>query len=191
MALRHPAHRAFSHWRMEVRRGAEDLAFAAAISATGRLRVSAAPDGVHRVHSYVERGFYAGQVERALALFGRSRVLFLRTDRLWTDPAATLAEVHGFLGAAPLPPAASRYVAPRVPSAGGIIPEAPAAGLVRSLTELYASDIARTECLTGLSLSDWLAPDYREPMTPTPRSRWSPAFGAASLEGVPTFAAGR
>lgn len=190
MALRHPAHRAFSHWRMETRRGAEDLGFAAAISGTGRLRVSGAPGGVHRVHSYVERGFYAGQVERAISLFGRSHVLFLRTDRLWTDPAATLAEVHRFLGTVPIPPTASRYVVPCVPRARRAVPDALATSMVRSLTELYASDIARTAGLTGLSLSDWLSPEYREPMTSAPRARRSPPFPAASLEAVPSFASG-
>src|SRR6476661_6425498 len=59
LSLRHPSFRAYSHWRMEVSRGAENLSFSAAIKPAGRQRVSQSTNGVHRVYSYVERGFYA------------------------------------------------------------------------------------------------------------------------------------
>lgn len=72
MCLRHPGFRAYSHWHMETQRGVETMPFATAVSPTGRLRVSADPTGVHRTFSYVERGFYSYQIERALALFPHS-----------------------------------------------------------------------------------------------------------------------
>ncbi|MCA8901940.1 MAG: sulfotransferase [Hyphomonas sp.] len=100
--LRHPAFRAFSHWRMEYKRQWDDLPFEEAISTEGRRRVETAPGGVHRVYSYVERGFYAPQVLRLLGLFPRSQILFLRTDEMWKAPAAVLARIEEFLGVRPV-----------------------------------------------------------------------------------------
>lgn len=50
VGLRHPAFRALSHWRMETARGVEAFSFSEAIR-TGRGRVAAAPNGVHREFS--------------------------------------------------------------------------------------------------------------------------------------------
>lgn len=69
--LRHPSFRAYSHWRMEMARHRETLPFEIAISKSGRQRVAEAPGGVHRTHSYVERGFYAEQVVGVLSRFPR------------------------------------------------------------------------------------------------------------------------
>jgi hypothetical protein len=84
--LRHPAFRAHSQWRMEARRGMDTFSFAEAITPVGRQRVLDMPNKVHRVFSYVERGFYSAQIERLFNLFPRERVLFFRTDQLWTAP---------------------------------------------------------------------------------------------------------
>jgi hypothetical protein len=86
VALRHPSLRAYSHWKMEVGRGSDTLPFCEAIGWKARQRVRTAPHGVHRVFSYVERGFYSTQIERLLGLFPRKQVIFFRTDRLWSDP---------------------------------------------------------------------------------------------------------
>lgn len=93
VALRHPAERAWSHWRMEVARDAETLSFSEAIRG-GRARVR----GADRSYSYVERGFYVAQLEAVLALFPRDRVLLLRQDRLLREPESTLDQVCDFLG---------------------------------------------------------------------------------------------
>lgn len=89
LLLRHPAFRAWSHWRMETMRGYEVLPFSAAIRPIGRERVRAATGGVHRVFSYVERGLYAPQVERLLRLFPDRQLLVVRTHALWTGFAGT------------------------------------------------------------------------------------------------------
>jgi hypothetical protein len=112
LMLRHPVLRALSHWRMETTRGWETLPFSEAVRPAARERVRLAPGGVHRVFSYVERGFYAAQIERMLGLFPANQVLILRTDALWGDPAATLARVQDFLGVEKLLDAQRRYVAP-------------------------------------------------------------------------------
>jgi hypothetical protein len=100
LIFRDPIDRAWSHWKMEYARGAETRSFAHSIR-EGRSRVAediSAP-GFHRVHSYVERGFYGGQVERLLKLFPREQVMFLRSNELRAEPERLLAKMCDFLHA--------------------------------------------------------------------------------------------
>lgn len=161
--LRHPTFRALSHWRMEAVRRYDDFSFEDAISETGRRRVRESPSGVHRVFSYVERGFYADQIERILQSFSRLQVHFLRTDRLWDWPEQNLGDIEKFLG---LRPELSRgiqreYIVPVASSHFSGI-----SGVARrQLDTMYEADIRSCAKLTGLDLADWLSPDYREPMS--------------------------
>ncbi|WP_269930677.1 sulfotransferase domain-containing protein [Aminobacter sp. HY435] len=161
VALRHPAFRAHSHWRMEAARGLEKLDFETAVAEAGRARVRSAPSGVHRTFSYVERGHYGGQIERLLGLFPRKQIHFFRTDRLWLDPAGVLAGIEDFLDLPnQLADIGQEYIVPV---------EAPGFGRISQktfeyLTQHYITDILLTEAATGLRLSDWLAPSYAEPM---------------------------
>ena len=139
LMLRHPVFRALSHWRMETTRGRETAPFSEAIRPIARQRVSSAPDGVHRVFSYVERGFYAAQVERLTALFPRRQLLFLRTDALWCDPAATLEAVQSFLEIDLVPKAEQRYVVPIASDKSASLTSEDA----DYLATLYADDIRR------------------------------------------------
>lgn len=160
--LRHPVYRAYSHWRMETGRGFEKLSFEEAISLDGRKRVMDAVNGVHRVYSYVERGYYASQVKALLSIFSRQQVLFLRTDHMWSDPAASIAQVEKFLGIdqAVSLTAVPVYVVPTISAkTTGITPAAR-----RLLDSHFRSDIVETEKRTGLILNDWLSPDYSENM---------------------------
>ncbi len=160
VGLRHPVFRAFSHWRMETKRGWDTLPFPQAVGPEGRRRVRDAPGGVHRVFSYVERGLYAQQVERLLMLFPRRQILFFRTDRLWLDPGQVLGEVQDFIGIERRLAAQRRYVVPIDSPDLGPIPAEPR----EMLDQVFAEDIRRTAALCGLDVSDWLRPDYREPM---------------------------
>lgn len=161
ICLRHPAHRAYSQWLMERARGKEPLPFAEAIRAPGRARLDAAPNRAHPTYSYVERGLYGDQVGELLRLFPREAVRFVRTDRLWAEPAAVMAELQAFLGVEPRPVAATpRYVS--IPPSGGGLP-IPAQEQA-FLTELLAGQIQQAQALTGIDLSDWLDPAYQEPM---------------------------
>lgn len=162
--LRHPVWRAFSHWRMETAWGVESLPFADAIRPAGRERVRHEPGGVSRAFSYVERGMYAPQIERLLERFPRSQVLFLRTDGLWLEPAATLDKVCAFLSVPPIEWPARRYVSPIATNHA----PTPTPRDVEYLAALFADDIPRTQALTGLDLRDWLAPAGlgAEPMRP-------------------------
>lgn len=160
IGLRHPAFRAFSHWRMETKRGWDGLPFSEAVGPAGRRRVQNAPGGVHRVFSYVERGFYAGQVEHLLTLFPRHQVLFFRTDRLWLQPGQILDEVQDFIAVERRLAAPQRYIVPIDTSDLGPLP----AEQQQMLDQVFAADIRHTAALSGLDLADWLRPDYREPM---------------------------
>jgi hypothetical protein len=99
LLFRDPVERAWSHWRMERARGAEPLGFSDCIR-QGRARVTrgdpAAP-GHHRVHSYVERGFYGAQLQRLLTRFPREQVLCLRSADLAAGPEEILGQVCDFL----------------------------------------------------------------------------------------------
>lgn len=161
--LRDPLERAFSHWRMERARGAESLPFAEAIR-DGRRRIHEGPEVLRR-HSYVERGFYAAQAERALALFPHEQVLFLRSEDLAQDHRATLARIARFLGIAPFPDGP-----PRHEHRATIAAQAPTAADRQWIADCLRDDLPRLPAITGLDISCW----------PTLRQ----LAGAACLAGV-------
>jgi hypothetical protein len=152
LILRDPVERAWSHWRMEYARGAEREGFSWCIR-QGRMRLFAAgpahgPWGVHREFSYVERGFYGEQLERALSLFPRGQLLILRAEALRADPATTLGRVRDFLGLPPAPPPAPREVHVGQDMDYGSELSAEDAGFLRGL---YARDQARLAALMAPS----------------------------------------
>lgn len=148
LTLRDPVERAWSHWRMEYARGAEREPFAWCIR-QGRQRLfDARPWGHHREFSYVERGFYAEQLERLFALFPREQVLILRAEELRTDPAATLAAVRRFLQlpAAEAPAHRDVHVGRDIDYGSALTPQD-----VAWLREVYARDQARLKDLAGFA----------------------------------------
>jgi hypothetical protein len=153
--FRHPAFRAFSHWRMETTRSAETLSFSDAIR-EGRARVNAA----HRVYSYVERGFYAQQAAQLLAAFPRDNLLFVKTDDLWHDTQDVLDQIAAFLDIAPIAEVQRAYTVPLQSADFGEMPPDDRA----YLDALFRDDILRLSALTGLDVSNWLLKDYHDPM---------------------------
>lgn len=147
LVFRDPVERAWSHWRMETARGAETEPFAWCIR-QGRARVEAAPGGAHRVHSYVERGFYGAQLARLFALFPRDQVLALRSADLKADPERILRQVCDFLHAAPLTP-----VRPRLSHVGRDAPrsQTPSVEDRTLLSQIYNNDQTLFTDLTGFS----------------------------------------
>jgi len=145
--LRDPAARAWSHWKMEFARGAETKPFAWCIRGGRQRLFDAEPWGFHREFSYVERGFYAEQLERLLGLFPREQLLLLRAEDLRADPGPPLAQVRAFLGLAPAAPPAARDVhVGRIMDYGSDLTAADLA----YLQGVYARDLARLAGLTGL-----------------------------------------
>ncbi len=104
--LRNPASRAFSHYQHSLRRRREPLTFEAAIAAEpARLageheRLLAEPgyqSSAHQHYSYLRRGIYVDQLSRWQAHFSPEQLLVLQSERMFSEPAETLANVLDFL----------------------------------------------------------------------------------------------
>ena len=108
--LRDPVERAFSHWKERRGEGVEPLTFADALAAeperTAGERERLIADGgyvstAYDWYAYRERGRYLEHLEPWLAAFDREQLLFLPSETLYREPAATYARVLDFVG---LPP---------------------------------------------------------------------------------------
>jgi hypothetical protein len=113
--LRDPAARAWSHYHHMVALGYEPLDFAGAVAAEqercagdlARLAGDPLHDPVALLrYSYVARGQYAGQLQRWLAHYVPERVLVVRSEDFFADPASVFRRVVGFAGLAPWQPEA-------------------------------------------------------------------------------------
>lgn len=93
--FRNPVERAFSQYLMNYRRGHESLSFEEAIATeSSRIRLGHMEN---LRYSYATRGYYLRQVERFLQHIDRSRMLFLLSETLESDPVRCLQEVYRFL----------------------------------------------------------------------------------------------
>ncbi len=115
--LRDPVERAWSQYRHECDLGFESLPFPEALEAeeertagaVERLLVDpAATSFEHQHHSYVARGRYLEQLERWWAALPRERLLLVRSEDLYADPAGTFDAITAHLGVEPWQPAAWR-----------------------------------------------------------------------------------
>jgi hypothetical protein len=104
--LRNPVERAYSHYQMSRRAGAEELLFEDAIAREAdRLRpelIRMAADSrynswLYGGWSYLARSRYAEQLERWLELIPREHFLFLKAEDLFANPQRTLDRVYDFL----------------------------------------------------------------------------------------------
>jgi len=105
--LRDPVERAWSHYRHEVDLGYETLPFEAALDAEPE-RLDGATEHLasdrdatsfsHQHHSYVARGRYVEQLERWWSVFPRDRLLLVRSEDLYADPAPVFASIAEHLG---------------------------------------------------------------------------------------------
>ena len=163
LLFRDPVERAWSHWKMEFARRAEREPFAWCIR-EGRARMADAQPtpGFHRVHSYVERGFYGRQLARAMELFPRDQLLLLGSDALKCDPAATIARICRFLDI----PVPTQPMAPRRSRVAADIayPSELTGDDVTFLQRLFSEEIARFGRMTGDTAAlaaEWLTPRSR------------------------------
>ena len=99
LLLRNPIERAHSHWQMERSRNCETLDFPEAIR-TGRKRIASVggTPGLHRVFSYVERGFYARQLAHVAAHFPREQIHCETFETFFARPLDGLGRIAKFLG---------------------------------------------------------------------------------------------
>ena len=153
ISLRNPVLRAYSAWSMERRRGREPLGFLEAIT-TGRDRVASSPGGVHPVFSYVERGFYAAQIEKLFELFDRSQIFFLRADEV----AASSRQVSALFDFLRTSPCRLQEINDNLmPGSLPVDNTAEVRAAFEILFNLYKEDIARLTALTGLDVAEWEA----------------------------------
>lgn len=110
--LRNPIDRAFSHYQMEYRRGADTSStFEIAIEneqrhlTKERVRMKKDPlykSTFHQTNSYLERGHYDEQIKQLLSYFDKTQLLFLKSESLFSDPSSTMLSVFNFLNLEPL-----------------------------------------------------------------------------------------
>ena len=112
--LRDPVERAFSAWKHETARGFETETFERAIELEDdrtageeeRMRADAAYESfAHRHQSYLHRGHYADQIERALTHLPREQLHLLESTDFWNRPEETFLELTRFLDVSPTLPA--------------------------------------------------------------------------------------
>ena len=98
--LRDPVERAYSHFRMAVRRGLETRSFDDAIAEmlADHAALTAARESVALGETYVAWGEYGRVLGDYLERFERDRLLVLYTSDLEHDPAAVLRSIYEFLG---------------------------------------------------------------------------------------------
>ncbi len=131
--LRNPIERAFSQWNMQRTRGIEPFDFMEAVREEPRRIAESAPKQL-RKFSYVDRGRYAEQLERAFHLFPRERFLVIKYEEFLglSSPRFRAVEAHD------------------IPYARKLRDEE--RGAVR---EILQSDIGRLEALLSWDCSDW------------------------------------
>jgi hypothetical protein len=147
--LRDPVERAFSHYRMSVRRGLEARTFAEATrSQTSTLAGGSLPDPDSETETYVYRGCYGAILAPWYELFGSANVQVELTEDLETEPAAVTTRVQSFLG---LPPVVTdgagfrAHAAPPPHRLSGL--RRPVAGALRRLGLLQLLPVERKEKL--------------------------------------------
>ncbi len=100
--LRDPVERAISQYGMERRRGLESLPrWLAFLIEPIRLKISGearALNSSRRTHSYIDRGFYARQIESLRCHFPDDQILLIEQSQLLQNHESTMTQVFGFLG---------------------------------------------------------------------------------------------
>jgi hypothetical protein len=159
--LRDPVARAHSHYQERSRQGIETLpTFAAAVEAepdrlAGEVeRMLEDPTYVswnHLNFGYLAQSDYAAGLSRWLAAFPREQVLVLRSEDLYADDAAVLAEVRGFLGLEAQRPAETKQW--NRTGSSDLDPV-----LARELADRLASSVAALGDLLGWPADPWPQP---------------------------------
>lgn len=97
--LRNPVQRAWSHYRMMIKLGLEDLSFWDALRLETERAISyGLYSREHANYAYIERGKYAQQVRRYQMIVPRHRLLILQAEPFFANPRGTMETVFEFLG---------------------------------------------------------------------------------------------
>jgi len=145
--LRNPVDRAYSQWAMQVETGRETRAFLPALLHEFRYFRAR---GMHRNFSYVQRGFYDGQIANLQRYFSPDQYLILRSEELAEAHRQTLQRVYEFLGVDDI----LHLPAPRHVHSRQYDPMPPYAR--RLLQSVFRRDVARLGVRLGQDFSNWL-----------------------------------
>ena len=148
ISLRNPIDRAFAHWNMQRFKGREPLDFLAAVKEEKDRATEAAPLQSRRF-SYIDRGFYAEQIERVFRLFPREQVKIIKFEEFRDENRETFDSIFRFLGVRPFT-ALRNKDRNIVPYERAITPEER-----KYLYAIFAEDIAKLERMLGWDCSDW------------------------------------
>ena len=146
--LRNPAERAFSHWNMQRDRNLDSLDFMDAVREEKNRACEALPFQL-RKFSYVDRGFYAQQMERVFRYFPREQVHVIKFENFRHEARKTLDAVCHFLGVGPL------NTLKNVETGSTPYARKMTSTERQYLVDLYRSDIERLEKLLTWDCSDW------------------------------------
>lgn len=146
--LRHPAERAFAHWNMQRFKGREPLDFFEAVKQE-RQRLTNAPPLVARRFAYVDRGFYAHQLERYFKMFPREQMKIVKFEDFQDRQRETVDSIFAFLGLDPLRSLRSKD--------RNVVPYERMMNWEERvyLYNQFAEDIAKLEQLLGWDCSGW------------------------------------
>ncbi|MCP4458933.1 MAG: sulfotransferase, partial [Cytophagales bacterium] len=97
ISLRDPVKRAYSQWKMFIRKNKEHLSFEEAIEKEGE-RLSNEKNSQHRVYSYMDRCLYAQQLTNIYKFFPQEQVFIVDFDELVGDSKKTVNLLCDFLG---------------------------------------------------------------------------------------------
>jgi len=147
--LRNPVTRAFSQWNMARQAQREPLSFMEALRAEPE-RLRNLPPRRARRFSYMERGFYASQLQRVWQSFPVAQTLVLRSEELLGQPTEVLARLASFLGIAPFPSVGEKKVHARE------YDTTMSADEKQYLIGVYEQDIRELERLLGWDCAAWL-----------------------------------
>ena len=161
--LRDPVERAYSHWRMERRRGRDPLSFEDALDREeaelehelGLLVETPGYRDIPFRTSYVARGRYAEQLDRWLQLFPREQLLVLESEEVTAHPQKVGALIAGFLNI-------QEWHAERYPRRGAQGAEAMPPETRERLAATFAEPNRSLENLLGRTL-DWTRPASLSP----------------------------
>ncbi len=110
LLLRDPVERAFSHYRMNVKDGTENLSFEEALEReperiradVERMNADERYTGEdYRRYSYINRGFYDEQLTRWLQHFPANQMMVIKSEEFFSQTEPVVKRVFGFLGLDP------------------------------------------------------------------------------------------
>ncbi len=116
---------------------------------TTRKSNCGAPPTEARRFAYIDRGFYAQQVERLLKFFPREQVKVVKFEEFKDKQRETLVSIFSFLGLEPLRSVRSKD--------RNVVPYERVMNWEEKifLYNLFADDIAKLEQMLGWDCSDW------------------------------------